>query len=177
MMSGVVVGSTERIEALWSTQIVLGSTLSPMDAFLLLRGLRTLAVRIDRINASALTVARALERHPAVASVSYPGLASHPQHGLAIRQMRGFGGVMGIRLAADYAGTARFVANLALARQAVSLGGVDTLIVHAAAMWAGTLSDEALVQAGIEPNLVRLSVGLEHPDDLIADLTRGLDAI
>jgi methionine-gamma-lyase len=177
LTAGVVVGSTERIEALWSTQIVLGSTLSPMDAFLLLRGLRTLAVRIERINASALAVARALERHPAVASVSYPGLASHPQHALAVRQMRGFGGVMGIRLAADYAGTARFVASLALARQAVSLGGVDTLIVHAAAMWAGTLSDEALVQAGIEPNLVRLSVGLEHPDDLIADLTRGLNAI
>jgi methionine-gamma-lyase len=177
LTAGVVVGSTERIEALWSTQIVLGSTLSPMDAFLLLRGLRTLAVRIERINASALAVARALERHPAVASVSYPGLASHPQHALAVRQMRGFGGVMGIRLAADYAGTARFVASLTLARQAVSLGGVDTLIVHAAAMWAGTLSDEALVQAGIEPNLVRLSVGLEHPDDLIADLTRGLNAI
>jgi methionine-gamma-lyase len=177
LTAGVVVGSRELIETLWSTQIVLGATLSPMDAWLLLRGIRTLAVRIERINASALAVAQALQSHPAVASVSYPGLPSHPQHALALKQMRGFGGVMGIRLKADYAGTARFVASLELARQAVSLGGVDTLIVHAAAMWAGTLSDEALVAAGIEPGLVRLSVGLEHPDDLIGDLRRGLDAI
>lgn len=177
LTAGVIVGSASLIETLWATQIVLGATLSPMDAWLLLRGIRTLGVRIERINASALAVARALEQHPAVAAVSYPGLESHPQHDLARRQMRGFGGVMGVRLHADYAGTARFVASLNLARQAVSLGGVDTLIVHAAAMWAGTLSDAALQAAGIEPGLVRLSIGLEHPDDLIADLHRGLDAI
>lgn len=177
LTAGVVLGSSQAIEALWSTQIVLGATLSPMDAWLLLRGLRTLSVRVQRINASALTVARALESHPAVASVSYPGLVSHPQHALAMRQMRGFGGVMGVRLKAGYAGTARFVASLGLARQAVSLGGVDTLIVHAAAMWAGTLDDAALEAAGIEPNLVRISIGLEHPDDLIADLLSGLDAL
>jgi methionine-gamma-lyase len=177
LTAGVIVGDDALIDTLWSTQIVLGATLSPMDAWLLLRGMRTLGVRIERINASALAVARALEQHPAVASVSYPGLESHPQHALARTQMRGFGGVMGVRLKADYAGTARFVASLKLARQAVSLGGVDTLIVHAAAMWAGTLSDEALQATGIEPSLVRLSIGLEHPDDLIADLRRGLDAV
>jgi cystathionine beta-lyase/cystathionine gamma-synthase len=177
LTAGVIVGEDALIETLWSTQIVLGATLSPMDAWLLLRGIRTLGVRIERINASALAVARALEQHPAVASVSYPGLESHPQHALARIQMRGFGGVMGVRLKADYAGTARFVASLQLARQAVSLGGVDTLIVHAAAMWAGTLSDEALQATGIEPSLVRLSIGLEHPDDLIADLRRGLDLV
>lgn len=177
LTAGVVVGNRELIETLWATQIVLGATLSPMDAWLLLRGIRTLAVRIERINASALAIAGALQSHPAVAGVSYPGLSTHPQHALARRQMRGFGGVMGIRLKADYAGTARFVASLRLARQAVSLGGVDTLIVHAAAMWSGTLSDEALIAAGIEPGLVRLSVGLEHPDDLVRDLRRALDAI
>jgi methionine-gamma-lyase len=177
LTAGVVVGDATTIERLWSTQIVLGATLSPMDAWLLLRGLRTLAVRVRRINESALAVARALESHPAVASVSYPGLRSHPQHALACRQMSGFGGVMGLRLRAGYAQTAGFVAGLRLARHAVSLGGVDSLVVHAAAMWAGTLDDAQMALAGIEPGLVRLSVGLEHPEDLIADLVRGLDEI
>jgi len=177
LTAGVIVGDAERIRRLWQTQIMLGATLSPMDAWLLLRGLRTLSVRVERINATALAVASALAAHPAVASVSYPGLASHPQHALARRQMSGFGGVMGVRLAADYASTARFVASLTLARHAVSLGGVDSLVVHPAAMWAGTLDDAAMRASGIEPDLVRLSVGLEHPDDLIADLRRGLDAL
>jgi cystathionine beta-lyase/cystathionine gamma-synthase len=177
LTAGVVVGSTALISRLWDTQIVLGATLSPMDAWLLLRGLRTLAVRVQRINASALAVARALAGHPAVASVSYPGLDTHPQRSLALRQMTGFGGVMGVRLRADYAGTARFVSGLSLPQHAVSLGGVDSLVVHAAAMWAGTLDDAGMALAGIEPNLVRLSIGLEHPDDLIADLNRGLDAL
>jgi cystathionine beta-lyase/cystathionine gamma-synthase len=156
---------------------VLGATLSPMDAWLLLRGMRTLSVRVRRINESALAVAQALAAHPAIASVSYPGLASHPQHALARRQMSGFGGVMGLRLRAGYDDTARFVAGLRLPQHAVSLGGVESLIVHAAAMWAGTLDDAGMRLAGIEPELVRLSVGLEHPDDLIADLTRGLDTL
>ncbi len=177
LTAGVVVGDAATIERLWSTQIVLGATLSPMDAWLLLRGMRTLSVRVRRINESALTVAQALATHPAIASVSYPGLASHPQHSLARRQMSGFGGVMGLRLRAGYDETARFVAGLRLPQHAVSLGGVESLIVHAAAMWAGTLDDAGMRLAGIEPELVRLSVGLEHPDDLIADLTRGLDTL
>ena len=176
LTAGVVVGSEALIERLWSTQIVMGATLSPMDAWLLLRGLRTLSVRMARINASALTVASALAVHPAIESVSYPGLPGHPQHSLASEQMSGFGGVMGLRLRSDYAGTAAFVSKLALAQHAVSLGGVDTLVVHAAAMWAGSLDDEQMRQTGIEPNLVRLSIGLEHPDDLIADLLNALDA-
>ena len=177
LTAGVVVGSEALIERLWATQIVLGATLSPMDAWLLLRGLRTLAVRVERINANALAVAQALDAHPAVASVSYPGLPSHPQYALATRQMRGGGGVIGLRLNADYAATARFVAGLRLATHAVSLGGVETLVVHAAAMWAGTLDEADMRRAGIEPNLVRLSVGLEHPQDLIADITRSLDTL
>lgn len=177
LTAGVVVGDEATIRHLWSTQIVLGATLSPMDAWLLLRGLRTLSVRVHRINATALAVARSLAAHPAIASVSYPGLPSHPQHALALSQMTGFGGVMGLRLRADYEQTARFVASLCLPKHAVSLGGVESLIVHAAAMWAGTLDDAAMRLAGIEPHLVRLSIGLEHPDDLVADLVRGLDAL
>lgn len=177
LTAGAVLGSHELIEKIWQTQIVLGATLSPMDAWLLLRGLRTLSVRTERTNRHALQVAQALEQHPRVASVSYPGLRSHPQHALALRQMSGHGSVLGIRLKTGYAGTADFVSNLALARQAVSLGGVDTLIVHAAAMWAGTLDEAGLRTAGIEPHLVRLSVGLEDVNDLIADLTRALDGL
>ena len=177
LTAGVVVGDEALVRRVWDAQIVLGATLSPMDAWLLLRGLRTLAVRVDRINASALAVARTLAAHPRVEQVSYPGLPSHPQHALACRQMSGFGGVMGLRLRAGYDATARFVAGLRLARHAVSLGGVDSLVVHAAAMWAGTLDDAGMRRAGIEPNLVRLSVGLEHADDLAADLLRGLDAL
>ncbi len=177
LTAGVVLGRKALIRQIWETQIVLGATLSPMDAWLLLRGLRTLSVRTERINRNALEVARALEHHPAVASVSYPGLESHPQHALATRQMSGFGGVLGLRLRSDYQGTARFVSKLALARQAVSLGGVETLIVHAAAMWAGTLDDRALHEAGIEPALVRLSVGLESAADLIDDLYQALDRL
>jgi len=177
LTAGVVVGDAATIERLWSTQTVLGATLSPMDAWLLLRGLRTLAVRMQRINASALAVATAIASHPAIASVSYPGLPSHPQHALALRQMSGFSGVMGLRLRADYATTAAFVAALRLPRHAVSVGGVESLVVHAAAMWAGTLDDAGMAIAGIEPNLVRLSIGLEHPDDLVADLVTALDAL
>jgi len=177
LTAGAVLGSQSLIERIWQTQIVLGATLSPMDAWLLLRGLRTLAVRTDRTNRHALRVALALEQHPAVASVSYPGLPSHPQHELAQRQMSGYGSVLGVRLKAGYDGTAAFVSALTLARQAVSLGGVDTLIVHAASMWAGTLDEAGLRAAGIEPNLVRLSVGLEDVDDLIADLTQALDGL
>jgi cystathionine beta-lyase/cystathionine gamma-synthase len=91
--------------------------------------------------------------------------------------MSGFSGVMGLRLRADYATTAAFVAALRLPRHAVSVGGVESLVVHAAAMWAGTLDDAGMAIAGIEPNLVRLSIGLEHPDDLVADLVTALDAL
>lgn len=174
LTAGVIVGRGPVIESIWQTHTVLGATLSPMDAWLLLRGLRTLALRIERINATARVVAEALEADPRIESVAWPGLASHPQHALALDQMTGFGGVMGVRLKAGYAQTAAFVSNLRLARSAVSLGGVETLVVHAAAMWSGTLGEEQMRAAGIEPHLVRLSVGLEHPHDLIADLRAGL---
>ena len=172
--AGAVVASRALIDQLWATQICLGATLSPMDAWLLLRGLRTLALRVRQHNASALALAAWLERHPKVERVYYPGLESHPQHALAKAQMRGFGGVMNVMLRGGYDSASRFVQALKLPRQAVSLGGVESLVVHAAAMWAGTMNDEQMRVAGIAPNAVRFSVGVEGADDLQADLEQAL---
>ncbi|HET7524633.1 MAG TPA: aminotransferase class I/II-fold pyridoxal phosphate-dependent enzyme [Burkholderiaceae bacterium] len=175
--AGAVVASHASIDALWPTQICLGATLSPMDAWLLLRGLRTLALRVRQHNASALALARWLEAQPQVERVFYPGLASHPQHALALSQMKGFGGVMNVVIRGGYDEASRFVHALKLPRQAVSLGGVESLVVHSAAMWHGTMNDDQLRVAGIAPNAVRLSVGVEGVDDLQADLAQALAAV
>jgi len=157
LTAGVVVGSRALIDTLWSTQICLGATLSPMDAWLLLRGLRTLALRVRQHNASALQLARWLEQQPQVERVDHPGLESHPQHALARRQMSGFGGVMNIVIRGDYDEASRFVHALRLPRQAVSLGGVESLVVHTAAMWRGTMNDEQMRVAGARAELTRSS--------------------
>ena len=172
-----MIARRELTDTLWNTQICLGATLSPMDAWLLLRGIRTLALRVRQHNQSALDLAGWLERHAKVERVFHPGLASHPQHALAARQMSGFGGVMNIAIGGGYEAASRFVHALTLPRQAVSLGGVESLVVHAAAMWRGTMNDEQMRIAGIAPNGVRLSVGIEGVDDLRADLERALAAV
>ncbi|MCX7275450.1 MAG: aminotransferase class I/II-fold pyridoxal phosphate-dependent enzyme [Burkholderiales bacterium] len=164
LTAGVVLGDADLIEQVWNTSIMLGAVLSPQDAWLLLRGLRTLSVRVERINASALRLAHALAAMPDVAAVHYPGLPSHPQHDLARRQMSGFGGVMAVQVRGGYRGAEAVMKRLRLFAQAVSLGGVESLAVHAAAMWAGSL----------EPDLIRLSVGLERVEDLMADLGQAL---
>ena len=167
-------GSSEMIGKLWDTSIVLGATLGPFESWLLLRGLRTLPLRVRQHNETALAVARFLEAHHGVEAVHHPGLESHPQHELAKRQMSGYGGTLSFQVAGGYRETERFMAGLRLIRQAVSLGGFESLAVHAAAMWAGTLSDEQVRAAGVMPNLVRLSVGLEAASDIIADLDHAL---
>ncbi len=174
LTAGAIVASRALIERIWSSAIVLGATLGPHDAWLLLRGLRTLALRVERTNHNALAVARHLAGHPAVAAVHHPGLESHPQHQLAREQMSGFGGVLALRVHGGYAGAARFVSRLRLFTHAVSLGGVESLVVHAAAMWAGTLDDEQMRVAGVQPDLVRLALGIEATEDLIADLDQAL---
>ena len=177
LMAGAVLARRALIDPLWNTQVCLGATLSPMDAWLLLRGIRTLALRVRQHNASALALAGWLEQHPKVERVFYPGLPSHPQHALAKRQMSGFGGVMNIAIAGGYDAASRFVHALKLPRQAVSLGGVESLVVHAAAMWRGTMNEAQMRVAGIAPNGVRLSVGIEGVDDLQADLAQALEAV
>ena len=172
--AGVVVAREELIDRVWQRAIVLGATLGPFDAWLVLRGIRTMPLRVRQCNASALTIARFLSEQPGIAEVIYPGLESHPQHALAQRQMRGFGGMLSFRVEGGYAGAAGLVSRLQLARQAVSLGGIESLAVHTAAMWAGTLSEAEMQAAHIAPDLVRFSVGLEDAEDLIADLAQAL---
>ncbi|TAM90864.1 MAG: aminotransferase class I/II-fold pyridoxal phosphate-dependent enzyme [Candidimonas sp.] len=174
LTAGVVCCSRELADRIWDMHTTLGSVLSPMDAWLLLRGLRTLPLRVARINDNALALARWLEGQPRIERVFYPGLESHPQYNLARRQMTGFGAVIAFSIRGGYADTSRFVAALKLATHAVSLGGVDTLIVHTAAMWSGTMTEAQMAAAGIEPNFVRMSVGIEHLDDLTADLAQAL---
>lgn len=175
--AGAVCCSQEHADRIWRMHTTLGAVLSPMDAWLLLRGLRTLPVRIARINASALELAGWLESQPQIEQVFYPGLESHPQHALAKAQMTGFGGVIAFAVKGGFEATSRFVASLELATHAVSLGGVESLIVHSAAMWAGTMNDAQMAAAGIPPNFVRMSVGLEHPEDLKADMERALRGV
>ncbi|MGB6104496.1 MAG: aminotransferase class I/II-fold pyridoxal phosphate-dependent enzyme [Pusillimonas sp.] len=175
--AGAVCCSKAHAEKIWDMHTTLGSVLSPMDAWLLLRGLRTLPLRLERINANALALAQWLEAQPQIGRVFYPGLESHPQHSLACRQMRGFGAVIAFSVKGGFDATSRFVSALQLATHAVSLGGVETLVVHTAAMWAGTMTEAQMESAGIEPNFVRMSVGVEHIDDLKSDLELALKSL
>ena len=177
LVAGVVMGRQEAIDRIWETSLVLGATLGPFESWLLLRGLRTLPLRVRQHNESGLAVAQFLSEHPGIEAVHYPGLPSHPQHDLARCQMTGFGGTLSFQIAGGYKETECFMARLRLVKQAVSLGGFESLAVHAAAMWAGTLTDEQVRAAGVMPNLVRLSVGLEAVSDVIADLDQALTAI
>ncbi|MGZ3499526.1 MAG: trans-sulfuration enzyme family protein [Vulcanimicrobiaceae bacterium] len=174
VISGVIAGSRQRLDAFWETSLVLGAVLGPLDAWLVLRGLRTLAVRMERHNRSALRVAQMLAQHPAIAAVHYPGLPSHPQHEIAKRQMRAFGGIVSFEVAGGFESAERVLSSVRLAQRAASVGGVESLIVHPAAMWSGQLDSDSLAAAGIVPSLIRLSVGLENVDDLIDDLDRAL---
>ena len=153
-----------------------GAVAGPFDSFLALRGLKTLALRMERHCANALAIARHLERHPRIARVHYPGLASHPQHELAQRQMHGFGGMVTVVLAGDLADARRFLERVELFALAESLGGVESLIEHPAIMTHASMPPEQRRALGIGDTLVRLSVGIEECDDLIADLDQALDS-
>lgn len=151
----------------------LGLTGAPFDAWLTLRGLRTLPLRMEQHNRSAGEIARFLKAHPAIAAVHYPGLPEHPQHSLALCQQTGFGGVLSFELTHE-TDVALFVENLGLFTLAESLGGVESLIAHPASMTHASMPAEAQHQAGIGPRLLRLSVGIESCDDLLADLAQAL---
>jgi methionine-gamma-lyase len=176
LTAGVVVGRQEFIKRCWGLLKLFGASLSPFEAWLLIRGLKTLAVRVERQNQSALEVARFLKGHPAVERAHYPGLPDHPGHALARKQMRGFGGMVSFELRGGVAAGTRLVESLRLITLAVSLGGAESLIVHPASMIHGKLSEADLRAAGISPGLLRLSVGLEAPADIIADLEHALAA-
>ena len=164
-------------ERLGFLQNALGAIASPFDCFLALRGVKTLVVRMERHCSNALALAQWLETHPKVAKVIYPGLASHPQHAIAVRQMKAFGGMISIELKADLAGTVRFLEACRVFTLAESLGGVESLIEHPAIMTHASLSPEKRHAAGIGDALVRLSIGIENVDDLRDDLAQALEYI
>ncbi len=179
MVGGVLVAQRrDLIERLTFLQNAVGSVAGPFDAYLALRGLKTLALRMERHCANAMTIARWLEAHPKVREVHYPGLASHPQHELAKRQMtHGFGGMLSAVLDTDLAGARRFLERLKIFTLAESLGGVESLIEHPALMTHSAMSAEERRALGIEDGLVRISAGIENVDDLIADFDAALETV
>ena len=172
---GVIAGSRELIDAIWGWHLVHGAQASPFDAWNGLRGIRTLSARVHQQSASAQRLAEYLADHPAVLAVNYPGLETHPQRDLAKRQMASGGTMLSIEVAGGTEAAKRFCDGCRIARIALSLGGPETLLSHAATN-AALLSPGERADLGITDGLVRISVGLEHPDDLIADLDRALAA-
>lgn len=175
--AGVVAGPAELLDKIWDVGLLTGAVLGPIDAWLLLRGVRTLPLRMARHNRNGLALAAALEDHPAVTAVHYPGLRSHPQHELAAAQMSGFGGVLAVEFAEGAEAAGAFLRGLTYARLSASLGGIETLAVHPASMWRGMLTDEQIVDAGVQLGLVRIAAGLEDTQDLVDDVIAAADAV
>lgn len=176
-----IVGSDERLAAMREQigflQNAVGAIAGPFDSFLTLRGIKTLALRMQRHCENALGLAQWLEAQPKVKKVRYPGLASHPQHALARKQMHGYGGMISVDLATDLAGTRRFLERCEIFALAESLGGVESLIEHPAIMTHATIPSPQRAALGISDSLVRLSVGVEALDDLQRDLSDAFAAI
>lgn len=172
---GVIAGERELVDAVWSYAVLHGAAASPYDAHNALRGIRTLAVRVQRQSDTAIAVARALSKDNRVVSVMHPFLESHPQHHLALAQMRVGGSLVSFELA-DAGAARKFIDNLSLALPATSFGGPETLVCHPRTSTHLGLRDDVLNSMGVTDGLIRMSVGLEHVDDLLADITRALDA-
>jgi cystathionine beta-lyase/cystathionine gamma-synthase len=172
--AGVLAGPKTLIDQMLGVRKLLGAVLDPYAAYGLNRGLKTLALRVERQNASALAVARFLAQDKRTARVYYPGLENHPDHQVARRQMRGFGGMVCVDLGDGYDRAARFFDRLSLFKRAASLGGVESLcsLPILTSQWGHT--EDELTRAGVTHSMARLSVGLEDPDDLIADLDQAL---
>lgn len=172
---GVVAGAAELVDWLYSFAVLQGANASPFDALNGLRGLRTLGVRLERQSATAGVLARFLESHSATAEVRWPGLESHPQYELAQRQMRLPGGLLTFDLVGGIEAGVAFVEGLEIAQLATSLGGPETLVTHPASTTHVNLTPEELAANGISPGTVRVSTGLEHADDLVADFAQALE--
>ena len=179
LLAGAVIGPAEAIQRMrfFGVKEMTGAVMSAFDAFLVLRGLKTLALRMRAHSASALELAEFLASHPAVAQVSYPGLPSFPQFELAQRQMSLAGGMIALELKGGFAAGRRFMDALQLCTRAVSLGDAETLVQHPASMTHSTYTPEEQAEHGISPGLVRLSVGLEEVADIRADLAQALDGL
>lgn len=175
IVGGVIVTKgAELYKKIRHSMVFMGCNMDPTQAFMVLRGVKTLAIRIDRAQENAMKVARFLEDHPKVEWIKYPGLESHPQYELAKTQMKGFGSMMSFGVKGGYEAGSKLMDNVHLAILAVSLGGVETLIQHPASMTHAGVSKENKAAAGITDDLVRFSVGIEDVEDIIEDLKNGL---
>lgn len=178
VMGAVLTSNEQLYEQLKFIQNSAGATPGPQDCFLVLRGIKTLHLRMERHCSNALAVARFLESHPKVMEVKYPGLSSHPQHELAKRQMRGFGGMVTFATRGDTIEEAvRVLTRTKVFALAESLGGVESLVGHPATMTHASIPREERLKAGLRDSTIRLSVGIEDPQDLIDDLRQALGAI
>jgi cystathionine gamma-synthase len=175
LLAGAVLGSRDLIGAVRSLQATTGAIVDPFAAYLLVRGLKTFALRMERQNQSAQAIAEFLAAHPRVERCHYPGLPSHPGHDVARKQMRGFGGVVSFEVRGDLDAASRVVDACTIPYIAASLGGVESLIEQPAIMSFYELTTEERLQIGIKDNLIRYAVGIEDADDLIADLAQALD--
>lgn len=179
VIAGFVVGSQAFISEvkMFGLKDMTGATMDPFAAYLIIRGLKTLELRVARHNESAEKVAAFLDKHPAVERVFYPGLKEHPGHEIAARQMKGFGGIISFEVKGGKEAGMQLVNSMRMIRIAVSLGDAETLIEHPASMTHSTYSPEDQAAAGITPGLIRLSVGLENVEDILADLEQGLSKL
>jgi len=175
VVAGMIVAADEELlERLRLVHVNLGGTMDPHQAWLVLRGIKTLGLRIEKAQENAKTLARHLESHPAVEWIRYPGLKSHPQFELAARQMRGPGGILSFGVVGGVEGGRRFIDSAELMVRAVSLGGIETLVEHPASMTHKGVPRDERLEAGITDDLVRVAVGCEDAEDLILDLDRAL---
>jgi len=177
LIAGVVAGRSELLEPIHATRTTLGGTMDPHAAWLLLRGIKTLAVRVERQNENALRIARFLSQHPNVRRVHYPFLESHPQRSLAIEQMRGGGGMVSFEVEGTNQDARKLSEALHLFTLAPSLGGVDSLVTIPALTSHAMVPPEHRAKMGVTEQLIRLSVGIEHAEDLIADLEQALAVV
>jgi cystathionine gamma-synthase len=173
-LGGLVCGDPKLVARIYHYREITGATLDPMAAYLLLRGMKTLDLRVQRQNASALAIARWLQAQPAVSAVNYPGLESHPQHAVARRQMRGFGGVLSFALKGGFEAVKRVLPALQYAHRAANLGAVETVAGPPATTSHVECTAAEREAMGIPEGLIRYSTGIEDPDDLIADLRQAL---
>jgi methionine-gamma-lyase len=174
VVAGCVIGTKADIAIVKKFRSDTGGILSPFDSFLFLRGLKTLSMRMDVHNKNGLAIAEYLEKHPDVATVSYPGLESHPQHKIAKKQMKGYSGMIAFELKGGFEAAKELLKQIDLCTLAVSLGTIDTLIQHPASMTHSKVSKELREKQGLTDSLVRMSVGCENVEDLIADLDQAL---
>jgi len=177
ILAGAVAGSEELITLVRDFQGMIGGVIDPHCAYLLLRGLKTLAVRVERHNSTAMEIAHYLEGHPKIKRVYYPGLESHPHHKLALKYLKGFGGVVSFEIDGGLEETRRFLDSLSTIYLAPSLGGVESMAYHPGLLSFQDITPEERRKLGIKDELVRLSVGLEDPDDLISDLEQALESV